>query len=245
DGGELLRRLPAHLSQDGVTALVFNFIDQLTHGRSESAILYEVARDEAALRSLTRTWFERSPVRAALLEAERRGVTVLLTTDHGSIHCTTPATVYAKRDATANLRYKFGEDLRSEDPEAAIAVEDLKAFGLPGMGLGVRLLRPYTLLFTANIAATLVAALLDGATFVLVIPFLRAVFKLQALPTSGSSAVERVLERITGPLLTGAAPEVALRNVVLVLVVALVVKNAAAYGAAMSSVAIEEGVVRD
>src|SRR6266516_607232 len=116
--GDLVRRLPAHLAQDGVTALVFNFVDQLTHGRSESAILYEVARDEAA----------------------RRGVTVLLTTDHGSIHCETPATVYAKRDATANLRYKFGEDLRSEDPEAAIAVEDLKSFGLPGMGLGVRLL---------------------------------------------------------------------------------------------------------
>src|SRR5213082_29237 len=138
--GDLVRRLPAHLAQDGVTALVFNFVDQLTHGRSESAILYEVARDEAALRSLTRTWFERSPVLAALREAERRGVTVLLTTDHGSIHCETPATVYAKRDATANLRYKFGEDLRSEDPEAAIVVEDLKAFGLPGMALGVRLL---------------------------------------------------------------------------------------------------------
>src|SRR5437870_860443 len=138
--GELLRRLPAHLAQDGVTALVFNFVDQLTHGRSESAILYEVARDEAALRSLTRRWFERSPVLAALREAERRGVTVLLTSDHGSIHCETPATVFAKRDATANLRYKFGEDLRSEDPEAAIVVEDLKAFGLPGMGLGVRLL---------------------------------------------------------------------------------------------------------
>jgi len=138
--GDLLRRLPAHLAQDGVTALVFNFVDQLTHGRSESAILYEVARDEAALRSLTRTWFERSPVLAALREAERRGVTVLLTTDHGSIHCETPATVYAKRDATANLRYKFGEDLKSEDAQAAIQVEDLKSFGLPGMGLGVRLL---------------------------------------------------------------------------------------------------------
>ncbi len=140
DGGDLLRRLPAHLAQPGVTALVFNFIDQLTHGRSESAILYEVARDTAALRGLTRTWFERSPVRAALQEAERRGVPVLLTTDHGSIHCETPATVFAKRDATANLRYKFGEDLRAEDPEAAILVEDLKSFGLPGMGLGVRLL---------------------------------------------------------------------------------------------------------
>src|SRR6266704_633368 len=109
-------------------------------GRWESAILYEVARDEAALRSLTRTWFERSPVLAALQEAERRGVKVLATTDHGSIHCETPATVYAKRDATANLRYKFGEDLRSENPEAAIPVEDLKGFGLPAMGLGVRLL---------------------------------------------------------------------------------------------------------
>jgi len=140
DGQDLLRRLPAHLAQPGVTALVFNFIDQLTHGRSENAILYEVARDADALRGLTRTWFERSPVLAALEEAERRNVPVLLTTDHGSIHCETPATVFAKRDATANLRYKFGEDLRSEDPEAAIMVEDLKAFGLPAKGLGVRLL---------------------------------------------------------------------------------------------------------
>src|SRR5881396_3182846 len=137
DGPELLRKLPAHLAQEGVTALVFNFIDQLTHGRSESAILYEVARDSDALRGLTRTWFERSPVRAALAEAKRRGVPVLLTTDHGSIHCETPATVFAKRDATQNLRYKFGEDLRAEDPQAAITVEDLKAWGLPALGLGV------------------------------------------------------------------------------------------------------------
>ncbi|MGH7530220.1 MAG: response regulator [Gemmatimonadales bacterium] len=140
DGADLLRRLPAHLAQPGVTALVFNFIDQLTHGRSEHAILYEVARDADALRGLTRTWFERSPVLAALQEAERRNVPVLLTTDHGSIHCDTPATVFAKRDATANLRYKFGEDLRAEDPGAAILVEDLKAYGLPARGLGVRLL---------------------------------------------------------------------------------------------------------
>jgi len=140
DSGDLMRKLPAHLAQDGVTALVFNFIDQLTHGRSESAILYEVAKDADALRGLTRTWFERSMVRAALEEAERRGVPVLITTDHGSIHCATPATVYAKRDATANLRYKFGEDLRAEDPEAGILVEDLKAWGLPAMGLGVRML---------------------------------------------------------------------------------------------------------
>src|SRR5258708_18962720 len=80
-------------------------------------------------------------VRAALEEAERRCVPVLITTDHGSIHCETPATVFAKRDATANLRYKFGEDLRAEDPEAGILGEALKAWGLPAMGLRGRLRR--------------------------------------------------------------------------------------------------------
>lgn len=140
DGEELLRHLPGYLSQHGVTALVFNFVDQLTHGRAENAILYEVARDAAAFRAVTRAWFEDSALFRALKEAERRGVPVLLTTDHGSIHCHSPATVFAKRDATTNLRYKFGEDLRAQDPHAALLVQDLEAWGLPPMRLGVRLL---------------------------------------------------------------------------------------------------------
>lgn len=136
----VVKRVPGYLSQDGVTALVFNFVDQLTHGRSEHAILYEVARDSGALRSVTRTWFEDSALLRSLKEAERREVPVLLTTDHGSIHCHTPATVFAKRDATANLRYKFGEDLRAEKRSAALLVDDLPTWGLPKMRLGVRLL---------------------------------------------------------------------------------------------------------
>src|SRR2546428_2045902 len=115
--------------------------------------------------------------------------------------------------------------------------------GRSGRVLG--LLRPYRLLFAANIAATLVPSLMDGATFVLLIPFLRALFGQQALPATGSSSVEAVLGKIAGPLLSAGAPGTALRNVVLVLLIALVIKNAAAYAAAMSSVAIEEGVVRD
>ncbi|MEO8140486.1 MAG: PglZ domain-containing protein, partial [Gemmatimonadota bacterium] len=140
DGEALLTRLPAHLAADGVTALVFNFIDQLTHGRTENSTLFEVARDTSALRSLTRTWFERSALWGALREAERRNVPVLLTTDHGSIHCHTPATVYARRDATANLRYKFGEDLRAQERDAAIVVDDLVGWGLPPRSPGTRLL---------------------------------------------------------------------------------------------------------
>ena len=140
EGAAMLKRLPAHLAAEGVTALVFNFIDQLTHGRSEHAILFEVASDASALRNLTRTWFRTSALYHALREAERRRVTVLLTSDHGSIHCHTPATVFAKRDTTANLRYKFGEDLRAERPGAALLVSDLPAWGLPDRGLGVRML---------------------------------------------------------------------------------------------------------
>src|SRR2546422_13354 len=118
------------------------------------------------------------------------------------------------------------------------------------MRRGARLLlqlRPYTLLFVTNIVATLVASVMDGATFVLLIPFLRALFGQQALPATGTSGVEDVLAKIAGPFLAagGGAPELALRNVVLVLLGALVLKNVAQYAAAVSSVAIEEGVVRD
>jgi len=140
DGEDMLRQLPGWLAQPGVTALVFNFIDLLTHGRSESAILYEVARDSAALRNLTQSWFTDSALIRALREAERRNVPVLLTTDHGSIHCHSPATVFAKRDATQHLRYKFGEDLRAEDAQAAVSVSDLPAWGFPKGRLGVRML---------------------------------------------------------------------------------------------------------
>jgi hypothetical protein len=131
DGEAMLRRLPGHLGQNGVTALVFNFVDQLTHGRSESAVLMEVARDKEALRALTRQWFERSEALTAIREALRRRIPVLVTTDHGSIHCHRPATVFAKRDTTQNLRYKFGDDLRAEDPSTAFSTGDVSKLRFP------------------------------------------------------------------------------------------------------------------
>ena len=136
DSSDLERRIPGVIGSDGVSAFVFNFVDLLTHGRSESAILFEVARDEIALRQITRQWFERSALFTLLKEAARRGIPVLVTSDHGSIHCQTPATVFAKRDATANLRYKFGEDLRAERPEHALLFTNSDELRLPRRGLG-------------------------------------------------------------------------------------------------------------
>jgi CheY-like chemotaxis protein len=132
-GGDQVRgRVRSALRRRGsVIALVFNFVDLMTHGRSESPILMEVAKDAAALRSLTRSWFERSTALHVLAEAAREGHTVILTTDHGSIHCHRPTTVFARKDATANLRYKFGSDLRAESPEAVLATKRLSDFRLP------------------------------------------------------------------------------------------------------------------
>src|SRR5256886_962064 len=100
------------------------------------------------------------------------------------------------------------------------------------------LLRPYALLFVANLVATFVASVMDGATFVLLIPFLRTLFGHDPLNVAGRAVV-------VGPLFAAGSPGAALRNVVLVLVAAMVIKNVLAYLASVSSVAIQENVVRD
>src|SRR6266568_1193647 len=120
------------------------------------------------------------------------------------------------------------------------------------MGRSARLLsllRPYTPLFVATIVATIVSSVLDGFTFVLLIPFLRTLFGNAGLPSAagggGGSTVEAVLDRIAGPFIHAGTPDVALRNVVMVLLVALLLKNVTAYLASVGSVAIQEAVVRD
>jgi len=136
EGTAVLRKLP-QCFQSRVSAFVFNFIDVLTHGRSESEILLEIAPDPQAFRSLTRSWFLHSACFQLLREAALRGVRVVLTTDHGSVHCLRPATVFARKDASMNLRYKFGNNIRAEDEEAAFRVVELEEIGLPGLGTNV------------------------------------------------------------------------------------------------------------
>lgn len=139
DEGAQVERKLANLLQSPFTVLVFNFIDILTHGRSESDILKEIAPDQEAFRSLTRSWFLHSSLRAVLEEAARLDVTVVLTSDHGSVHCRRPATVFAKRDATENLRFKFGDNVRSQEP-SILLVKNGAQVGLPDMGAAVHYL---------------------------------------------------------------------------------------------------------
>jgi CheY-like chemotaxis protein len=130
-GDELVARVRGALRGEAVVAVVFNFVDLLTHGRSESAILMEVARDVQALRGVTKQWFERSSALRVLREAAAARVTAVVTTDHGSILCERPLTVFARRDATSNLRYKFGLDLRAENRAGVFSVNSEKALRFP------------------------------------------------------------------------------------------------------------------
>ena len=131
DAEAMLKRLPTLLGPNRALGLVFNFVDLLTHGRAESQVVFELARDASAMRRLISTWFEGSELKRALKILAAAGVRILLTSDHGSVHCHRPTTVFAKRDATPNLRYKYGDDLRAENPTTVYTVSDGSSIRLP------------------------------------------------------------------------------------------------------------------
>jgi CheY-like chemotaxis protein len=116
-----------------LVALVFNFLDMLTHGRSESDLLRELAPDESAFRSVMRSWFLHSSLFDALKWMSKQDCTVILTTDHGAILSRRSALVYGNRETSTNLRFKFGSNLAC-DPKFAAQVKDPARFRLPADG---------------------------------------------------------------------------------------------------------------
>ena len=117
-----------------LTSLVFNFLDILAHGRSESDILQELAPDEAAFRAVMKAWFVHSPLYEIFRALSTQDCTVVLTTDHGSVLGRRAALVYGNRDTSTNLRYKFGLNLNT-DPKQAVIVRKPMEFMLPDDGV--------------------------------------------------------------------------------------------------------------
>jgi hypothetical protein len=101
-------------------AIVFNFVDMLTHGRNQSQVLAQIAPDESAFRSVIRSWFSHSVLIEMLRELARKNFKVVMTTDHGSILGKKASLVYGRRDTSTNLRYKFGDNLKSDEKQAII-----------------------------------------------------------------------------------------------------------------------------
>ncbi len=95
-----------------LTVIVYNFIDMLSHARTEMEVLKELAGDEKAYRSLTRSWFLHSPLWSALQKIAEKDVQLIITTDHGTIRVHQPSRVIGDRETTTNLRYKVGRNLK-------------------------------------------------------------------------------------------------------------------------------------
>lgn len=109
-GDRLLRGL-ANLRQNDLNVVVLNFIDMLSHARTESKMIRELARTDAAYRSLAESWFRHSSTLELFRRIAATGATVVLTTDHGTIRVDNPLKVVGDKNTNTNLRYKVGKNL--------------------------------------------------------------------------------------------------------------------------------------
>jgi len=135
DFGRGIESSIASYTQSRLTSIVVNFVDMLAHGRSDSTLLKEIAPDESAYRSLTKSWFVHSSLLGMLRTLSRnKNVTIILTTDHGSIRSLRGTKVLGDREASTNLRYKYGRNLKA-DEKTSIFVKNPLEFRLPKRGV--------------------------------------------------------------------------------------------------------------
>lgn len=117
-----------------LVSIVLNFVDILAHSRSNSAVIKEMIPNEAAFRSMTRSWFEHSHIYGALKEIANFGSKVIITSDHGSIRGLRVAKVIGDRETSTSLRYKYGRNLKV-DPKHAFIIRDPRRYKLPARGV--------------------------------------------------------------------------------------------------------------
>ncbi len=116
------------LEKNDLNVLVVNFIDMLSHARTESKMVRELAHDEAAYRSLTVSWFRHSIMSQLLRQLAQTDYQVIITTDHGSIRTNSPVKIIGDRNTNTNLRYKLGKNLSYDDKDLFVIKDPQKAF---------------------------------------------------------------------------------------------------------------------
>ncbi len=127
----------SELEKNELNVLVFNFIDMLSHARTESRMIRELASNEAAYRSLTRSWFMHSPLLTLMKKIAEKGYKIVLTTDHGTIRVKNAQRIVGDRNTNTNLRYKLGKNL-AYDVKKVFAVSSPEKIGLPSPNVSTR-----------------------------------------------------------------------------------------------------------
>ena len=114
DAGKNLADQAMNLFQNKFNVIVYNFVDMLSHARTDMQVIRELADDEKAYRSITLSWFEHSPLLETLKKIAQKPCKVVITTDHGTIRVKEPSKLVGDRNTNTNLRYKQGKNLSYE-----------------------------------------------------------------------------------------------------------------------------------
>ena len=130
-GKKLLENFKS-LKNNDLTVVVYNFVDMLSHSKTEMEVVKELAANDKAYRSLTLSWFKNSPLLEMIHQAQLLGFKLILTTDHGTINVKNPSKVIGDRETSLNLRYKTGRSLSYESKDV-FAVKDPKSLHLPAI----------------------------------------------------------------------------------------------------------------
>ena len=133
---KLMNMIPS-LMQNQLNVVVLNFVDMLSHARTENKMIRELAQSEAAYRSLTRSWFQHSGTLDLFKRIAGSGYKIVLTTDHGTIRVDNPIKVIGDRNTNTNLRYKVGKRL-SYNPKEVFEIKEPSKVGLPSPNLSSR-----------------------------------------------------------------------------------------------------------
>ena len=115
------------LEKNDLNGVVFNFIDMLSHARTESKMVRELANNESAYRSITLSWFRHSVIADLFRQLAQTDYRVIITTDHGSIRANNPVKIIGDRNTNTNLRYKLGKNLAYDSKDLFVIKEPRKA----------------------------------------------------------------------------------------------------------------------
>jgi DNA-binding response OmpR family regulator len=128
--GEKLLNTLSDILKNQLNVVVINFVDMLSHARTESKMIRELAQSEAAYRSLTRSWFQHSTTLELFKQIAAKGYKIILTTDHGTIRVDNPVKIIGDRNTNTNLRYKVGKNMDYNYKEV-FEIRDPEKAGLP------------------------------------------------------------------------------------------------------------------
>jgi CheY-like chemotaxis protein len=129
--GKRLAETMSNYLDNQLNVIVYNFVDMLSHARTDMEVIKELADDESAYRSLTQSWFEHSPLHDIIrFISEQKGAKLMITTDHGSVRCQNPVKILGDRNTNTNLRYKFGKNL-NYNPDEVFEVRHPEEIFLP------------------------------------------------------------------------------------------------------------------